>query len=128
MKRDSQRSRVYEWERACVSELARASIHDPDFSSLDDCIAFADPIWRKECGRVGLARQRAPTIERPAWGQRRALAHFDHRITLPRWTRSRWMILHELAHRLTPGDEGARRPVRRRAHRPCLSLAGLRRE
>ena len=108
--RDNQRSRVYAWERACLRELAATSIGRAEFDTLQQCIEFAEPIWRKERGRLGLARQRPPAIERPAWGQRRALAHFDHRITLPRWARSRWVILHELAHRLTPGDEahGAR--------------------
>lgn len=103
--RDNQRSRVYAWERACVEQLAHSDIYDAEFQTLDECAEFAAPIWRKERGRVGLARQRAPVIERPSWGQRRALAHADHRITLPRWARSRWVILHELAHRLTPRDE-----------------------
>lgn len=56
-------------------------------------------------GGLGLARQNPPAIERPHWGQRRALAHHDHRITLPRWARNPWVILHEIAHRLTPMDE-----------------------
>ena len=103
--RDNQRSRVYAWERGCVRELGRSDISIAGFDSLAECASYAEPIWRKERGRVGLARRAAPTIERPHRGQRRALAHADHRITLPRWTRSRWMILHELAHRLTPGDE-----------------------
>lgn len=103
MARDSQRSKVYAWERACVAQLAHSSIYDAEFKTLDECAAYATPIWRKERGRVGRARVKAPTIERPAWGQRRALAHFDHRITLPRWARSRWVILHELAHRLNVG-------------------------
>ncbi len=103
--RDTQRSKVYAWEAVAVRELAHSSLYDAEFETLEQCIEFAQPIWRKERGRLGLARQRAPSIERPHRGQRRALAHADHRITLPRWARSRWVILHELAHRLTPGDE-----------------------
>jgi hypothetical protein len=103
--RDNQRSRVYAWERAALRELGSRSIGRADFERLSECEAWALPIWRKERGRVGLARVAAPAIERPAWGQRHALAHDDHRITLPRWARSRWVILHELAHRLTPRDE-----------------------
>lgn len=103
--RDKQRSRVYEWERHVCKRLLGTSINMPDFETLDECDEFARPIWRKERGRVGLARQHAPEIARPHWGQRSALAHADHRITLPRWARSRWVILHEMAHRLTPRDE-----------------------
>lgn len=103
--RDNQRSRVYAWERAIAREIAHRRFGEPEFRSLDECRVWADPIWRKERGRMGLARAAAPSIERPSWGQRRALAHDDHRITLPRWARSRWVILHEMAHRLTPHDE-----------------------
>ena len=103
--RDNQRSRVYGWERAAVREVTRRRFDEPEFDSLEECRTWALPIWRKERGRVNLARKVAPAIERPSWGQRRALAHDDHRITLPRWARSRWVILHELAHRLTPHDE-----------------------
>lgn len=103
--RDGQRSRVYAWERRCVKELGRGNISIAEFESLQECASYAEPIWRKERGRVGMAERAAPTIERPHRGQRRALAHFGHRITLPRWVRSRWIILHELAHRLTAMDE-----------------------
>jgi putative metallohydrolase (TIGR04338 family) len=103
--RDSQRSRVYAWERRASVELAGRDLYEAEFKSLAECEAFAAPIWRKERGRVGLAGTAAPSIERPNRGQRRALAHHDHRITLPKWARSRWVILHELAHRLTPVDE-----------------------
>lgn len=103
--RDRQRSRVYAWEREVCARLLGRSIGTPDYDTIPECEAYAKPIWRAERGRVGLARQHAPDIERPHWGQRRALAHHDHRITLPRWARNRWVILHELAHRLTPTDE-----------------------
>jgi hypothetical protein len=103
--RDNQRSRCYAWERRAVAELASADFYAAEFATVAECEAFAAPIWRKERGRVGLAGQQAPSIERPSWGQRSALAHRDHRITLPKWARSRWVILHELAHRLTPADE-----------------------
>jgi len=55
----------------------------------------------RSAGATG-ARVPAPAIERPHWGQQRALAHYDHRITLPKWARNEWVILHEAAHRLTP--------------------------
>jgi putative metallohydrolase (TIGR04338 family) len=118
--RDNQRSKVYAWERACVQQLAHSGFYDAEFKTLEECAEYAAPIWAKERGRVGRSNIRAPKIERPNRGQRSALAHsgdgWDYvgagehkrnggRITLPRWARSRWVILHELTHRLTPRDE-----------------------
>ncbi len=104
--RDSQRSKCYEWERACVP-LEQMT---PVFNTAADAAEWANPIWRMERGRVGLAGKVAPNFEPGHWGQRRALAHADHRVSLPRWARSPWVVLHELSHRLTPNDEahGAR--------------------
>jgi hypothetical protein len=58
--------------------------------------AWATPIWRAERGRYGRAIH--------------ALAHRSHEISLPLWARQPWTVLHEMAHRLTHGDEahGAR--------------------
>lgn len=99
--RDTQRSRVYAWENTIKGYRA-----NPDFKTLDECQSFLAPIWRAERGRYGLAKMVCPAIERPAWGQRRAIAHADHRITLPLWARHATIILHEAAHRLTPADPG----------------------
>ena len=99
--RDSQRSLVYRWE----AKASNGSLYRPDLQSLEDVEAFLFPIWRSERGRVGLARQRPPTISRHLWGQRRATAGADHVIKIPRALRSRWVCLHEMAHRLTPRDE-----------------------
>jgi putative metallohydrolase (TIGR04338 family) len=102
-KRDTQRSRVYTWERR-----AHPPIHSQDerFQSVEDCAAYMLPIWRSERGRYGLPNKAPPEIARPHRGQRRALAHSSHKITLPRWARNEWVMLHELAHRLTPRDAG----------------------
>lgn len=105
MTRDNQRSKVYQWERAAVKQITNASFYLPDFETLEECEAFMNPIWRAERGRVGLARQQAPELSRNLWGQRRATAGHNHVIKLPKWARSRWVILHEMAHRLTPQDE-----------------------
>jgi putative metallohydrolase (TIGR04338 family) len=125
MSRDNQRSKVYAWERRCVAELAHSSIYDAEFKTLEECAEYAGPIWNKERGRVGRAKIAAPRIERPNRGQRRALAHHGDgysrnasgklvrdggRITLPRWARSRWVILHELAHRLDKDSNEAHGP------------------
>lgn len=111
--RDQQRSKVYAWEQAASNRLTRLldghvsvqSHHEPEFQTLAQCSDFLAPVWMAERGRYGRSRVPMPEIERPSWGQRRALAHHDHRITLPKWARGRWVILHEAAHRLTPGDE-----------------------
>lgn len=111
--RDQQRSRVYAWEQHASARLTRlldgqVSVHrhsESEFDTLAECADFLSPIWTAERGRYGRAWVPMPLIERPSWGQRSALAHHDHRITLPRWARNRWVILHEAAHRLTPGEE-----------------------
>lgn len=73
----------------------------PEWETLDEVVAWATPIWRSERGRYGRARVPVPSFQRPAWGQGRAYAFAgSHRITLPRWTRGPWMVLHELAHLL----------------------------
>lgn len=104
--RDNQRSKVYAWEKHATGHFTDRAL----FDTIAECDAWMAPIWRKERGRLGLAGAAAPRVERPAWGQRRALAHQSHRITLPRWARNPWVMLHEMAHRLTPSDEahGAR--------------------
>jgi len=111
--RDSQRSRVYAWERQASADhrfirpdgAGKNSIYEAEFQTLEECEAFLATLWTSERGRYGQARVAAPAIVRPHRGQRRALAHHDHRISLPRWARSRWVILHEAAHRLNIGRE-----------------------
>lgn len=99
-KRDNQRSLVYAWE----GRINR-SIYTATMKTVDEVAAWAKPIWRAERGRVGLAKHAAPEFVPSSWGQRAALAHRDHRISLPRWARNPHVILHEMAHRLTPRDE-----------------------
>jgi hypothetical protein len=103
--RDNQRSRVYRWERLAAKHIDGRDFYAPDFATLEECEAFMAPIWRGERGRLGLAKQRAPELSRNLWGQQRATASSCHVIKLPKWARSRWVILHEMAHRLTPQDE-----------------------
>lgn len=103
--RDSQRSRVYAWQRRAFSDDDHYK-HDPRFRDIEDAGAFMRPIWRTERGRYGLAKQPPPLVESSHRGQRRALSHSDHRITLPVWARNPLVMLHELAHQLTPDDPG----------------------
>lgn len=99
--RDNQRSRCYAWERA----VTKGAHYTGTMKTVDECVVFAKPIWRSERGRYGRAKVEMPLLQSSSWGQRRALAHDDHRITLPRWARNPWVILHEMAHLLTPRDE-----------------------
>ena len=104
--RDRQRERVYRWERVAAAATRAEANTQPDLAELASIQAWMNPIWRAERGRYGLAKVQPPTIERPHWGQRRPLA-FDHAwtISLPRWARTPWAVLHEMAHHLTPNDE-----------------------
>lgn len=99
--RDTQRSKVYAWERRI-----KGYHRPPEWKTLDEVIEFARPIWSAERGRYGRAGVPMPSIERPHRGQRSALAHSDHRITLPLWARQGPVVLHEMAHQLTPDDAG----------------------
>lgn len=102
---DTQRSRVYEFERM-VARMERRDLYSPTWETLDHVIQWAAPVWRAERGRYGRPGARMPAIERPARGQRRALAYLgQRRITLPRWARSPWVTLHEMAHLLVQANE-----------------------
>lgn len=100
-KRDNQQSLVYRWEARINPGHYR-----PTMTTIEEVAQWAKPIWRAERGRVGLAKQQAPDFVPASWGQRAALSHDrEHKISLPRWARSEHVVLHEMAHRLTPHDE-----------------------
>lgn len=100
--RDNQRSRVYAFERAATN----GGVYRSAWESLDECERFLRPIWRAERGRLGRAKVDMPSIVRPHRGQRSAIAHsYEFKITLPKWARNPWVVLHEAAHHLTPRDE-----------------------
>lgn len=99
--RDFQRSAVYAWERAAARRFGFEMY--AEIMSLDEIEAFMKRVWPKERGRYGLARHRRPDLRRVHWGQRKALSH-SGAISLPKWARNPWVILHEMAHELTKGD------------------------
>lgn len=95
MKRDSQRSKVYAWERAI------GYFNDATEWPIEQCEAYARQVWRSERGRYGLARRPAPAILR---GRGRSVAAYGGGwIRLARRGRRPMTILHELAHCLNPG-------------------------
>jgi hypothetical protein len=92
---------VYLWERQ-IEGYHRP----PEWKTVDEVAAWAEPIWRAERASFGLANHVCPDLVSSSWGQRRALAHSTaHKISLPLWARQRPVVLHELAHLLTPRDE-----------------------
>ena len=98
--RDTQRSRVYAWERS----LNGASMHVGSLS-LENVAAMVAKVWRAERGRYGLSNAPSPGVE-CGRGARRAFVRSSHSLVFPRWARNEWVVLHELAHRLTPHDAG----------------------
>lgn len=99
-RRDNQRSRVYAWERKIKNRDEVA------VNTIEEVARYASRIWRSERGRYGLAKTRVPEFMPARRGQRNAIAFDHHVISLPRgWARTPRVILHELAHRLTPANE-----------------------
>lgn len=98
--RDRQRSRVYAWERQCQGALLRK-----ETMTLVEVEAFASKVWLAERARYGRGRMAVPAVRHGA-GQRRALANTGkHMISMPKFSRNPYYVLHELAHLLTPDNE-----------------------
>lgn len=95
--RDSQRSRVYAFERSIPGLQARTG--SMTLEAADD---YAFSVWVKERGRYGFAKRTAPRVEA---GRNGGTAYGQHLITLGVWARQPAVVLHELAHCLTPGDQ-----------------------
>jgi hypothetical protein len=100
-KRDNQRTLCYRWEDAVTGGKHLSA----EWTTIDEVEAFMKPIWRAERGRYGRANVPMPVLHHGHWGQRAAIAYSSHKISLPRHTRNVWMVLHEMAHCLTPADE-----------------------
>lgn len=98
-KRDSQRSRVYDWERQHVDgRLSKMTLRESremgrnPKMTLDECRALVGEVWRFYFGS-----ESEPPNVKDGRGTRRALAgYFD--VSFPRWARTRSTVLHEMAH------------------------------
>lgn len=100
--RDSQRSRVYAWER---SQNPDGSIWKQTMS-IEEVEAFVKRIWRSERGRYGKkAWQQAPMVEGYRGGTR-AWAHGDSKLAFSKRCRNQYVALHELAHALNETHSG----------------------
>ena len=97
--RDYQRSKVY-----AAEDKAFHLSNPPEFKTMEECRAFAETIlssqYWKSCGGLkrfklvdGRGRRRACSLGRSGKG--------TNAYALPRWARSRWVIIHEFSHGLT---------------------------
>ncbi|HMR30350.1 MAG TPA: hypothetical protein PKA13_00740 [Geminicoccaceae bacterium] len=99
--RDFQRSRVYRWEGEHVLP------HDREVLSLDQCTRLVEAAYRwAEADLAATAGWRPPTVldgrgRRHACGSRQV-------IKLPRWARTRPVVLHECAHGMADDQHGPR--------------------
>lgn len=92
--RDTQRQRVYDAERSVPRVLIGTG-------SVDEVVEFVGQVvgsawWRKRC-TTGVVQVK------DGRGRRIACA-YGNTIKLPRWARSKQIVLHELAHILSDGD------------------------
>lgn len=106
--RDNQRSRLYAAERAAFDYAKTA----PDFKTLDECEEFLNKfISGKVFQRHFPYVKHWKIVLRSGRGSRTALADrrvIDgvecHCITLPKWSRRKSVILHELAHHINDAE------------------------
>lgn len=110
--RDSQRSAVYKWERAVVRSHVEAQPAGakPRYDllatmELQDCEALVAEVFRDY-----RAIQSLPVV-RDGRGARYARGSL-YLISLPRWARTRPIVLHEIAHALEPAGP---------SHGPCFA-------
>ncbi len=98
MPRDSQRSRVYAWERE-VKSLTSFRYHH----AIEDAQQFMDAIWVIERARFDRAGHPPPRIFAASRRRHRPTANNkSQRIKLPEFAREEWTILHEMAHCILP--------------------------
>jgi putative metallohydrolase (TIGR04338 family) len=90
--RDSQRSKLYKAERAWFDPTAR---YQPEFETIAECRAFVDSVTKTKFWQD---RSRWRFVAITDGRGRRSAAGGGGEIRLPRSMRSRWVILHELAH------------------------------
>jgi hypothetical protein len=101
MARDFQRSKVYAWERQAAERFGFQFYMPRDGAgvvTMDQVAAFVAKVWRSERGRYGKAKWPVPELA-DGGGTRRASGS-SRRLNLPRWSRSPWVMCHEIAHGL----------------------------
>lgn len=92
--RDSQRSKVYKAERAAGVMI----VNSKPLPTVADVEAFADRVLRSAVARKISGGYRGVRV---GDGRRcRAASGGPSKIVIPRWARTQWVVLHELAHTL----------------------------
>jgi putative metallohydrolase (TIGR04338 family) len=100
--RDSQRSRLYDAERALRGGRR--------FVTVDECQAYVDGVLASEWWRSRFPRVRAIRVT-DGRGRRHAGAFVESaRIALPKWARTERVLLHEIAHHAAPRAAAAHGP------------------
>lgn len=104
--RDRQRARVYAWEAAQRRRFGAGAV-----MPLETGQALVASIWKAERARYGLGRMPAPDLSGGHGPQRRGLAFIhDHRLSIPTYRLTPWVICHEVAHLLTGAKHEAHGP------------------
>lgn len=98
-----QRQRVYDAENAAFDKSKPS-----EGLSVAECQAFVD----KCCSSRVLQRRypgaaHPPTVKDGRGRRKACYMPVYHELRIPRWSRSRWILLHELAHALVYGRRGA---------------------
>lgn len=96
--RDSQRSKVYAWERS-IDGLVRGI----GTLRFEEAEAMFNRIWRSERGRYGHAKRQTPVVKKGRGGGRTTMGGTS--IKLGVWARQPSVVLHEMAHCLAPVGE-----------------------
>lgn len=100
--RDYQRSRVYLAERAAFHEKGML----PEYKTVEQVQAFTDRVTASKLWRTHRPFSQGCWVDVvDGRGSRKARALTPHAIAMPKWSRRRWVILHELAHCLAPWSE-----------------------
>jgi hypothetical protein len=92
--KDSQRSKVYKWEREIWAMVdLKATL------TLDECKSLIREMHRD--ADISLAcRFTFPSVLDGRGNRRASYNQTRHQIKLPRWARSKWVVCHEYAHYL----------------------------
>ena len=93
--RDTQRQRVYDAERYALDRI------DQKMMSLGECQRYVNRLCSKAYVEKRWKNLRPPTILDGRGSPKARYVHWNNTIQLPTWARTRWVILHEMAHYLS---------------------------
>lgn len=108
--RDSQRSKLYAAEDAAF-DLGYNGFQSRDTLSLQECQAIVDKVWASKIIRRKYSRATryslAPLVCDGRGRRRACYSPGRHVIKLPRWSRQKYIVLHEIAHALAYASDRA---------------------